>query len=86
MPRKGEEEGWPAKGAKRKKGRVKTGQETVDLRSQKEGILGKKGGADRAKKKKKRVCNKGGATLQCHKAQPAPNPPEFAQPRLSRAT
>ena len=24
MPRKGEEEGWPAKGAKRKKGRVKT--------------------------------------------------------------
>ena len=25
-PRKGEEEGWPAKGAKRKKGRVKTGQ------------------------------------------------------------
>ena len=26
VPRKGEEEGWPAKGAKRKKGRVKTGQ------------------------------------------------------------
>ena len=26
MPRKGEEEGWPAKGAKRKKGRAKTGQ------------------------------------------------------------
>ena len=26
MPRKGQEEGWPAKGAKRKKGRVKTGQ------------------------------------------------------------
>ena len=26
MPRKGEEEGWPAKGAKRKKGRVKTAQ------------------------------------------------------------
>ena len=25
-PRKGEEKGWPAKGAKRKKGRVKTGQ------------------------------------------------------------
>ena len=25
-PRKGEEEGWPAKGAKRKKGRMKTGQ------------------------------------------------------------
>ena len=25
VPRKGEEEGWPAKGAKRKKGRVKTG-------------------------------------------------------------
>ena len=25
-PRKGEQEGWPAKGAKRKKGRVKTGQ------------------------------------------------------------
>ena len=28
VPRKGEEEGWPAKGAKRKKGRVKTSQET----------------------------------------------------------
>ena len=27
VPRKAEEEGWPAKGAKRKKGRVKTGQE-----------------------------------------------------------
>ena len=27
MPRKGEEEGWPAKGAKRKKGRTKTGQQ-----------------------------------------------------------
>ena len=26
VPRKGEEEGWPAKRAKRKKGRVKTGQ------------------------------------------------------------
>ena len=26
VPRKGEEEGWPAKGAKRKKGRAKTGQ------------------------------------------------------------
>ena len=26
VPRKGEEGGWPAKGAKRKKGRVKTGQ------------------------------------------------------------
>ena len=26
MPRKGEEEGWPGKGAKRKKGRAKTGQ------------------------------------------------------------
>ena len=26
VPRKGEESGWPAKGAKRKKGRVKTGQ------------------------------------------------------------
>ena len=26
VPRKGEEEGWPAKGAKRKKGCVKTGQ------------------------------------------------------------
>ena len=26
VPRKGEEEGWPAKGAKRKKGSVKTGQ------------------------------------------------------------
>ena len=26
MLRKGEEEGWPAEGAKRKKGRVKTGQ------------------------------------------------------------
>ena len=26
VPRKGEETGWPAKGAKRKKGRVKTGQ------------------------------------------------------------
>ena len=28
VPRKGEKEGWPAKGAKRKKGRVKTGQFT----------------------------------------------------------
>ena len=27
MPRKGEEEGWPGKGAKRKKGRAKTGQQ-----------------------------------------------------------
>ena len=26
MPKKTEEEGWPAKGAKRKKGRAKTGQ------------------------------------------------------------
>ena len=26
MPRKGGEEGWPTEGAKRKKGRVKTGQ------------------------------------------------------------
>ena len=31
VPRKGEEEGWPAKGAKRKKGRVKTGQKTVGI-------------------------------------------------------
>ena len=30
VPRKGEEEGWPAKGAKRKKGRVKTGQENTE--------------------------------------------------------
>ena len=29
VPRKGEEEGSPAKGAKRKKGRVKTGQKTI---------------------------------------------------------
>ena len=35
VPRKGEEEGWPAKGAKRKKGRVKTGQfPHVDLLKQ----------------------------------------------------
>ena len=27
VPRKGEEEGWPANGAKRRKGRVKTGRE-----------------------------------------------------------
>ena len=32
VPRKGEEEGWPAKGAKRKKGRVKTGQSKGHLR------------------------------------------------------
>ena len=33
VPRKGEEEGWPAKGAKRKKGRVKTGQKNRNHRS-----------------------------------------------------
>ena len=37
VPRKGEEEGWPAKGAKRKKGRVKTGQTKVGKRPVKEG-------------------------------------------------
>ena len=29
VSRKGEEEGWPAEGAKRKKGRVKTGQPLI---------------------------------------------------------
>ena len=33
MPRKGEEEGWPAEGAKRKKGCVKTGQKSLRLAS-----------------------------------------------------
>ena len=44
VPRKGKEEGWPAKGAKRKKGRVKTSQFFPNSGRRKRGV-GFKGGS-----------------------------------------
>ena len=51
-PRKGEEEGWPAKGAKRKKGRVKTGQFKVPILAG-FGVLSAGFGVHKGNKKKK---------------------------------